>query len=78
LIIYIIQLARQAWPNHEYSSQSSQPLTYFPRIAYCKYSMDFLGNSIGGMVREVRCTLGINMLNEKVIIIGQKIFKLLF
>ena len=43
-----------------------QPFTHFPRVAYCEFGRDFIGHNEGGMLEETRCTLGANMLNEKV------------
>ncbi|CAK5075470.1 unnamed protein product [Meloidogyne enterolobii] len=39
---------------------------YFPRVAYCSFGRDFLGSSSGNFVQEARCTLGFNVINEKV------------
>nr|CAD2173016.1 unnamed protein product [Meloidogyne enterolobii] len=42
---------------------------YFPRVAYCSFGRDFLGSSSGNLVQEARCTLGFNVINEKIFLI---------
>uniref|UniRef100_A0A914I9G5 Innexin n=1 Tax=Globodera rostochiensis TaxID=31243 RepID=A0A914I9G5_GLORO len=56
-----LTLLTQSWSN-----VGETNFTYFPRVAYCQFERDFLGQPIAGIQQEARCTLGINMLNEKV------------
>jgi hypothetical protein len=63
LIPLPFQLARQVWSHKDLSKHVFR---YFPRVSYCEFGRDFLGSDPGQMVQEARCTLGINMLNEKV------------
>uniref|UniRef100_A0A915P7L4 Innexin n=1 Tax=Meloidogyne floridensis TaxID=298350 RepID=A0A915P7L4_9BILA len=65
-----ITLARQILiPIETATSPSQNSFIYFPRVSYCQFHRDFLGLIQGGMTQETRCTLGINMLNEKVFLI---------
>ncbi|KAL3078257.1 hypothetical protein niasHS_012144 [Heterodera schachtii] len=52
--------------NSNSSHGNETSFVYFPRVAYCQFDRDFLGQSVAGIHQEARCTLGINMLNEKV------------
>lgn len=63
IFAYIFQLLSQSWKNNV----DWMNLKYFPRVAFCEFRRDFLGHDYGnGIPYEVRCTIGINMLNEKV------------
>ncbi|KAL7073138.1 hypothetical protein ACQ4LE_007385 [Meloidogyne hapla] len=51
------------------NSQYWDKFGYFPRVTYCSFGRDFLGSSSGSFVQEARCTLGFNIINEKVFLI---------
>lgn len=63
-----ITLARNTWNNNAGTNWQND-FTYFPRVAYCTFSRDFLGHYDGGLTQETRCAIGINILNEKVFLI---------
>lgn len=63
---FFIQVIRQIFTPIDSTDPSKSYFSYFPRVAYCEFNRDFLGSFQGGIIQEARCTLGINMLNEKV------------
>ncbi|KAF7635296.1 Innexin [Meloidogyne graminicola] len=64
-----VTVIRQIFTPIDSTDPSKSYFSYFPRVAYCEFNRDFLGSFQGGIIQEARCTLGINMLNEKVFLI---------
>ena len=66
----MFQLASQAWNPSRYEVgvvHNEDVMKFFPRVVFCEYYRDEQGHAEAGAVRQTRCSLGINMLNEKVI-----------